>query len=326
MHVERPKISVLIPVYNVEKYLRRCLDSIVNQDFNGLQIVCVNDASPDGSANILREYAEKYDFIKIITKDRNEGLMMARRTGYENGDGEYFFFCDSDDYLPPNTLKSLYENAVSSEADIIPGNFFYEKPSGNKVLVHRAEKLTSNPEDYLKAILSGTLCTLCGSLYKRSLFEGKNYQTFMNHSFAEDRVLLTQLLFEAKKICPVPTPAYSYFLNGDSMTRNHLSQNQLTQLLKALNWTWNFLQQKPDFVALASKHYSHYLSFLIESGYSADFIKNFSPDNIELLKFGNLKKNLGIRLACHTMMSIKLPIYRQTAAAGRKQIQKLLGR
>ena len=85
---EKISISVLVPVYNVERYLGRCLDSILSQTFGDIEVVCVNDCSPDGSAAILADYAARDSRVRVITKDKNEGLMMARLTGYENARGE----------------------------------------------------------------------------------------------------------------------------------------------------------------------------------------------------------------------------------------------
>ena len=325
--MERPKISVCIPVYNVENYLRRCLDSILSQSLREIQLVCVDDASPDGSAAILQEYAQRDpERIKIISKERNEGLMAARRTGYKNADGEYFFFCDSDDYLPADTLETLYKAAIAADADIAAGDFYYEKPDGRRTLVQRSLQLDMTPERYLRAIMTGTLCTLCGSIYHSRLFEGRDYTTFMNHSFAEDRLLLTQLLRVAKRIEPVHFGSYVYFLNNASMTQNRLSDRQLTQLLKAQDWVRRFLSDSPEFAPVALRHYVRYLSFLLESGYDSKFISGFTHDNRELLSFKKLNNILGTRLACHTTLCLHSKLYRETAAAARRTIRKILGR
>ena len=110
-----PKISVIIPVYNVEDYLEECLDSIINQTFKDLEIICINDGSQDNSLNILEEYAEKDNRIKIITT-KNQGLSAARNRGLENITGDYVYFIDSDDYLELTAFEELY--AVSEEKSL----------------------------------------------------------------------------------------------------------------------------------------------------------------------------------------------------------------
>lgn len=326
MEESRPKVSVLIPVYNVEKYLGRCLDSVLGQSLKDIEVVCVDDASPDGSAEILREYAARDPRVKIITKQRNEGLMMARKTGYQNAEGEYFLFCDSDDYLADGALEHLYNAAKAADADIAPADFYFETPAGRRTRASRTAALTTDPRSYQLAIMNGTLCTIWGSLFHRRLFEGREYVTFMNHSFGEDRVLLSQLLAVSHRIEPVAFPSYVYFRNSGAMTRNRLSDRQLGQVIKALDWTRHFLSYDPEYSRAATRHYSRYLSFLIESGYSTEFIKNFTPDNPALLQFGTLRRNIGTRLACHTWACIHLPLYRPSAALSRRMIQRILGR
>lgn len=95
------KISVIIPVYNVEKYLSRCLDSVLRQSLREIEVICVDDCTPDGSAAIINSYVQRDSRVKAIHKAQNEGPMKARESGYDMACGEYLFFCDGDDLLPP---------------------------------------------------------------------------------------------------------------------------------------------------------------------------------------------------------------------------------
>lgn len=113
-----PKISVIIPVYNVEKYLRRCLDSVVAQTFTDWEAVCVNDGSPDRSAQILEEYAERDPRFKIVTKE-NGGLSDARNAGIAVASGDYINFLDSDDLIHPQTFEIAYALIQREQADIV---------------------------------------------------------------------------------------------------------------------------------------------------------------------------------------------------------------
>lgn len=114
-----PKISIIIPVYNVEKFLNICLDSVVQQDFEDIEIICVNDCSTDNSIDILREYAQKDLRIKILNHETNKGLGPARNTGLNYATGDYVFFLDSDDYLCPGILGRLYKKALETDADAV---------------------------------------------------------------------------------------------------------------------------------------------------------------------------------------------------------------
>lgn len=112
------KVSIIIPVYNVEEYLKQCLDSVVNQTLKEIEIICVNDGSIDGSLQILEEYAQKDKRIKIIT-EKNGGLGAARNTGMEYATGEYIGFVDSDDWIDLTMYEKLYKNAKSQNSDIV---------------------------------------------------------------------------------------------------------------------------------------------------------------------------------------------------------------
>lgn len=115
--MNNPKISVIVPIYNVEPYLRECLDSIVNQTLRELEIICVNDGSTDGSAAILDEYAAKDNRVQIVTKE-NGGLNTARNAGLDRVTGEYFVIVDSDDWLDLTAFEKMYARAKESGADL----------------------------------------------------------------------------------------------------------------------------------------------------------------------------------------------------------------
>ena len=124
MTENNPKISIIIPVYNVEKYLRRCLDSVLNQTFTDWVAICVNDGSPDNSAAILSEYAARDARFKIVTKE-NGGLSDARNAGMKHATGDYILFLDSDDFIHPQTLEIAYFLATRDGSDIV--SFTYDR-------------------------------------------------------------------------------------------------------------------------------------------------------------------------------------------------------
>ena len=113
------KVSVLIPVYNVEKYIARCLDSVLAQTFQDFEIIVVDDCGTDDTMHIVDEYAQKDHRIKIIHHDKNHGPMVARQTAYINASGKYIIFLDSDDFLQPNAIETLYKRILESKADIV---------------------------------------------------------------------------------------------------------------------------------------------------------------------------------------------------------------
>ena len=113
-----PTITIVVPVYNVEKFLCKCLDSILNQTFTNYKVILVDDESTDSSGIICDEYAEKYEFISVIHQ-KNKGLGGARNTGIDCCDTEYIMFLDSDDYLHPEALSACMEIAVENDCDMV---------------------------------------------------------------------------------------------------------------------------------------------------------------------------------------------------------------
>ena len=115
--MENPKVSIVIPIYNVEKYLRQCLDSVINQTLKDIEIICVNDGSPDRCEDILKDYAMLDRRIKVINKV-NGGLSSARNAALPVAQGEYVFFLDSDDWLSLDCIENLVKDMLRSKADI----------------------------------------------------------------------------------------------------------------------------------------------------------------------------------------------------------------
>ena len=121
------KVSVIIPVYNTEKYLRRCLDSVCNQTLRDIEIICINDCSTDNSLSILEEYAGNDNRIKLIDFKENKGAAVARNTGIDMAEGKYIGFVDSDDFVDLDFYEKLYTKAVETGADISKGSYKYCK-------------------------------------------------------------------------------------------------------------------------------------------------------------------------------------------------------
>ena len=128
-----PKVSIIVPVYNVEKYLVRCLDSLVNQTLDDIEIIVVNDGSTDNSGELLKIYEDKYpDKIKVFKKE-NGGLSDARNYGIPHATGEYIAFLDSDDYVELDTYEKMYKMAVEENSDMVECDFIWEYPGKSKI-------------------------------------------------------------------------------------------------------------------------------------------------------------------------------------------------
>lgn len=142
-------ISIIIPVYNTEKFLKQCLDSVINQTFTDIEIICVNDASTDGSLEILKTYEENDHRIKVINNEKNIGLGLTRNRGFEIASGEYIHFFDSDDWLKLDAYEKLYKFLSSYDVDYIEFNFQEYNQKKKKCITKSKEDLPYLTEIFL---------------------------------------------------------------------------------------------------------------------------------------------------------------------------------
>lgn len=182
-----PKVSICVPVYNVEQYISRCIESVISQSLKDIEIIIVNDCTPDKSMEIVRQYAETDKRIVIVEHDVNHGLMMARRTGYMSATGDYITFCDSDDTLAEGALEDFYAAAVKEDADIVSGTIQYVTTTGERYLWKNKLQYGSDKISIFKSLLKGECGhNLCSRLFRKELLQNHNYQTFDNFINAED--------------------------------------------------------------------------------------------------------------------------------------------
>lgn len=222
-----PILSVLIPVYNVEPYLRDCLDSVVGQSMKELEIICVDDGSTDGSFQILKEYAQKDPRVKVIHKEKNEGLLLARKTAVNAASGAYFLFVDSDDYIGPDLCAFAEEITRTESADIIQfgaevcdSSHDAAKAAWLKHRITPAPKMLASGEILREAYVNRSYTTtLWGKLYKSDLCK-KAYQALPDvYCYAgEDIFTYFYLAYYAQSYKGIPTRAYYTYRHGLGIT------------------------------------------------------------------------------------------------------------
>ncbi|NLK66988.1 MAG: glycosyltransferase [Campylobacteraceae bacterium] len=217
----KPLISVIVPVYKVEKYLKKCIDSIINQTYENLEIILVNDGSPDNCPQICDEYALKDRRVKVIHKE-NGGLSDARNAGLDVMSGEFVTFIDSDDFVSRFYIENLYFLVKKYEADITITEFLYikdsqilalneSKISDEKVLVHQKDEFMQNIF-YAKIYDIGAT----RKLFKSSFFEDIR---FPKGRISEDLGTIPYVFEKASKIAFCKKQDYFYLIRDDSITR-----------------------------------------------------------------------------------------------------------
>ena len=214
-----PAISIIIPVYNVEPYLRECLDSVVNQTFRDIEIICVNDGSTDGSPAILEEYAAKDSRIQIVNKE-NGGLNSARNAGLDRVTGEYFAILDSDDWLDLTAYEKAYARAKESDADMTQ---FYFKFIGfpddikDRALPDIPEAV--NQADRIQWNINNT--SVCWCYLWKTAFVKKNQLRFYNELLSNTELPFTyKAAVLANKIAFLPERLSYYRYRNNSLTGN----------------------------------------------------------------------------------------------------------
>lgn len=226
-----PKVSIIVPVYNVENYLTKCLDSLVNQSLPGIEILVVNDGSKDNSGKIIEEYAQRYpEKIKAFTKE-NGGLSDARNFGLDRAVGDYIGFVDSDDYISETMFEEMFLLGEKHHAKMVICNIQKVDETGKIT-----QKLTQLPNMSEKIVLENNFSVFsdisyfaCNKLFKKELF---NQRRFKKGVHFEDIQLIPQLLLECDTLAQTQSFHYQYLERTDSITKTHTEKG--LDMLKAV--------------------------------------------------------------------------------------------
>ncbi len=270
--MEKQLISIIVPIYNVEDYLRQCLDSILEQTLSHFEVILVNDGSPDSSGDICREYVEKDSRFHYFEKE-NGGLSDARNYGIERARGEYLTFIDSDDYIDSLHLEYLYKTLINNDADISVSNYMNYHTSIDTFYLHTFgdyyEKNYSSEEllDNLAILERNDLSfsTIWGKLYKRSVF---SFLRFPKGVIGEDVALIYKIYTQVQKIVYFHKDTYIYRENESGITKSKIYPLVTAQL--------NHVAERLALLAImgydVTKHFDRYITFLKITEYNMRMI------------------------------------------------------
>ena len=310
-----PLITVVVPVYKVEEYLRECIDSILRQSYINLEIILVDDGSPDRCGQICDEYQVQDERIKVIHQ-QNKGLSGARNSAIDIAQGEYYVFIDSDDWISVNMIEELYKQMILNQADmaVTALESFYEDGSvarnahGDKIFVYsKVQALDCFLfNDYL------TPC-VCGKLYKAATWkeircpEGKLF---------EDQYTTYKLIERCEKIVYITAPLYHYRKRGGSI--GHGSFNQKTyHLYDAIHEEYNYIREKyskecPNIVVAKITWEVVFINMMIVAGYyeknTIKEVRSFARKHINaVFKCGYISK---LRKGQISLLVLSYPLYK----------------
>jgi len=210
------KISVIVPVYNTSKFLEQCLNSLINQTFQDMEIICVNDGSTDNSLEILNKYPQ----IKVITQ-KNQGLSAARNTGIAAAQGEYIGFVDSDDWVDLDFYEKLYNAIISTDADIAAATILRGEVKYR--VNYQEEKIYTKLKDKINACNIPNSCYVWNKLYKSELIKNN---LFRNDIYFEDMVWMPYILAKSKSLVLTPNTVYHYRRNSNSIVKTKPSEKK----------------------------------------------------------------------------------------------------
>lgn len=238
--MKKPKISVIVPVYNVEKYLRRCLDSILNQTFDDFELILVNDGSKDQSLFICNEYSVSDSRIKFINQ-ANQGSSVARNTGLDVSSGDYIIHIDSDDWLELNMLELLYNAAVKTDADIVACNICRDDGAGNRQDCRFAYSVEREKQLHISEGLS---TAVWNKLVRRSLYLENEIRFVPGITMWEDLVVTTRLRFHSRKTVIISDVLYHYFNAPRESICNALRGKYPESKLRVVDFLDNYLHKR----------------------------------------------------------------------------------
>jgi glycosyltransferase involved in cell wall biosynthesis len=304
------EISIIIPVYNKERYLDKCLQSILSQSFKDYEVICVNDGSTDLSLNILDEYANENPNFNVFTKE-NEGPGSARNYGLRHASGKYVFFLDADDWITSDTLEKLYDTAESNDSDLVLFNAteHYENNITKDRIYHVHLEDNTDLENFsfdytnnINLVMNG-YHIVCTKLHRLDFIKEHQLE-FSDKSEFEDVLFHIKSMVYAKRISYNPNKFYQYNrTDEDTRQNNSIRTNKSLVLFDIFEEVQNFLQNENLF----SKLEINYYKFVINE--SINIYNSIQEEYKEELFIKTKKKFISMNLDNHTLY--RLPVSQQ---------------
>jgi len=245
-----PKVSILVPIYNVSNYIERCAKSLFNQTFQDIEFIFVDDATPDDSIEklikIIEQYPNRKEQVKIIYHPLNKGLATTRNTAINVSTGKYILVVDSDDYIEPNMIQLLYEKAIIDNADIVVSDFYFEY--SNKT-IYCSDYLSLNENNHLKDLIgfNNSQAPLWNKLVNSDLYKKKECRVPDGLNYYEDRYTVLRLYYFANKIVKINQAFYHYNKYNDNAITNKIVKMHFENVLRFWNLFDDFLRKYNEF-------------------------------------------------------------------------------
>ena len=268
-------ISIIIPVYNVQNYIRKCLDSVLNQTYKNLEIILVDDGSPDQCGDICDEYAKKDLRVKVVHKT-NGGVSSARNVGLDIATGDYVGFVDPDDYIEADMYQILLTEIKDGDFDIVECNYIRHYDDGTNVVKKNENKIYDSYRDIWYAALTDYLfCGVPTKLFKRSILKDVYFNT--DYRIAEDMLFFWEIAKKCARLKFLDKVLYHYLQRGESAVRRPFNRGSL-DLLEVLET----IESSCDNKKLKLAFNSYYLPKLISVSQNISFTQTFTEIHPEI--------------------------------------------
>ena len=242
----KPKVSVIIPVYNASEYLDKTIDNIINQTLNDIEIIFIDDASEDNSPDKLKAYKEKYpDKIVLIESKKNRGAGGARNLGLDAASGEYIAFYDADDIIKPDIYEKLYTKAVSGNYDMVDTGFYYEKTKVSAC--YTTDNLTGDLDDNKRSGLIAKGGYLWTKLIRKSCIYGENKVRFREGVILEDADFLFYLYATISRMGVLKETLYTYCDRASSASKLKDPYKYAENVQKSMTAIYDRVKDLPDY-------------------------------------------------------------------------------
>lgn len=288
-------VSIIIPVYNSEKYIKKCLDSIINQTYKNLEVITINDGSTDDSLKILESYKKKFTVVKVYSQE-NSGIAKTRNKGIELASGKYLMFIDNDDFIDEKYVETFVKTIELQQADIVVGGY-KRVDSKNKIIFHNKPK----NNDWSKY----TIIAPWAKIYKKSIIK-KVGALFLDYGIGEDVYFNLNLYSKGLKIVTIDYEGYNWFFNDLSVSntthKGLKAEIDLTYLLNKII-AFNKNNKESDFFNYFI--YRLCLYYLLESGRYSEK-KVFNKEYLKLNDW--LKSNIKDKIKIPTEENLKIKI------------------
>lgn len=264
-----PEVSVIVPVFRSEDYIRDCVQSLLRQTVRDIEVILVDDCGGDGSMAIARDMALADSRLKIVRHSSNLGPMEARYNGIAKAQGDYIAFCDSDDLLPDNSIQLLLSKAKESKADLVSGCIDYLYTNNhckrwNNTLLYGGDKVSV----YKSLLMEEFTHNLCGKLFRSDLLKNHAYSHFEHFTNGEDAVFLYEIVDNIVSAVTIPEVVYRYRQTPNSSTQLMFSKQRLENVVIAGAMMYKRCIQYPELTTMASHYFSKWLNMLYAKGYN----------------------------------------------------------